>query len=136
MRKPIKRLTSGVIGVSNIDPEIKDLVYSLNRSGYRTINSCAGDTYATAMVSFREDISSLSEEDKKELREIIRQYTDVPFHILRNSIIFRSPLGGLPEWITPEGQPGWKEELVEHVSKREELESLLREEKESQDFWT
>ena len=68
------------------------------------------------------------------MREIVRRYTDVPFHVYKHSIIFRRPLGNLPE-MPSEGCPGWALELSEHTSEEEVDEALVREKKDPT-FWT
>ena len=133
-RKIYKRLFPGVSGPRNIDPEIKDLVIALNSRGYRTRNSCAGNEYTTAVISFIDFRPPLTVDERSEIKDIVGQFTDVPFHWFQNSIIFRTPIG-LEDWAKEKyGKPGWLLELEDHTEDPETLEEW-KQEGEKEDFW-
>lgn len=48
---------------AHIDPEIKELVYELNDSGYKTVGSCSGHGGENGFVTFTPDLSEADEED-------------------------------------------------------------------------
>jgi len=114
-RKVIKSIgwmgTKVKMDAEDVDPEIRDLVLDLNRHGFRTYSSCAGDTYLTGEVSLASLRPSPSREEYKEIKDIVRLHTDIPFHLVRQKgkagtmIVFRRPLGGIPEWAPTKDQP-------------------------------
>jgi len=74
-----------------IDPRILPICQELTDSGFYTISSCQGDSPSHPFKTYEEgsrnpayimleaDPDSLDSEDKKEIDQIIREFTNVPY---------------------------------------------------------